>query len=95
MGLLDISIKSYQQDEGFSFHVQQQKFGIRCSCGRFRTFFIDQLDYPDSHLAETLPEDLSSIPTLKFPTGNVLAFSCGLPMSLFRPVKFSLGHWEW
>ena len=36
-------------------------------------FVIDQLDYPDSRVAETLPVDLSSIPTLKFPTGNVLA----------------------
>jgi hypothetical protein len=39
-------------------------------------FVIDQLDYPESHseAIATTYMDLSSIPTLKFPTGNVLAF---------------------
>ena len=37
-------------------------------------FVIDQLDYPESQLADSISMDLSSIPTLKFPTGNVLAF---------------------
>jgi hypothetical protein len=37
-------------------------------------FVIDQLEYPESQLSETISVDLSSIPSLKFPTGNVLAF---------------------
>ena len=39
-------------------------------------FVIDQLNYPKSHsdTFETFYVDLSSIPTLKFPAGNVLAF---------------------
>jgi hypothetical protein len=40
-------------------------------------FVIDQVDYPDSHAkggVYTRSVDLSSIPTLEFPTGNVLAF---------------------
>ena len=39
-------------------------------------FVIDQLDYPISHgeAISTVSMDLSSIPTLEFPTGNVLAF---------------------
>ena len=37
-------------------------------------FVIDQQDYPESQNLETLPVDVSSIPTLKFPPGNVLAF---------------------
>jgi len=39
-------------------------------------FVVDQLNYPPSHSADyhTISVDLSSIPTLKFPTGNVLAF---------------------
>jgi hypothetical protein len=37
-------------------------------------FVIDQLNYPESECAKTISVDLSSIPTLKFPTGNVLAF---------------------
>ena len=51
-------------------------------------FVIDQLDYPDSRVAETLPVDLSSIPTLKSPPETSLPCSSALPMSLFRPVKF-------
>ena len=37
-------------------------------------FVIDQLDFPGSSSALTTSLDLSSIPTLKFPQGNVLAF---------------------
>jgi len=37
-------------------------------------FVIDQLNYPESYGAKTISVDLSSIPTLKFPTGHVLAF---------------------
>ena len=38
-------------------------------------FIIDQLSFPRSQVAVyTHPVDLSAIPTLKFPTGNVLAF---------------------
>jgi hypothetical protein len=37
-------------------------------------FVIDQLQSPESLSAKTFPVDLSSIPTLRFPTGNVLAF---------------------
>jgi len=39
-------------------------------------FVVDQLNYPLSHSVDyhTISVDLSSIPTLKFPTGNVLAF---------------------
>ena len=39
-------------------------------------FVIDQLNYPESHseASETISVDLSSIPTLTFPTGNFLAF---------------------
>ena len=38
-------------------------------------FVIDQLNYPDPYLpVYTTSVDLSSVPTLKFPSGNVLAF---------------------
>jgi hypothetical protein len=37
-------------------------------------FVIDQLNFPESDTFQTIYVDLSSIPTLKFPTGNVLAF---------------------
>ena len=37
-------------------------------------FAIDQLNLPEFHGSYTMSVDLSSIPTLKLPTGNVLAF---------------------
>ena len=37
-------------------------------------FVIDQLNYPDTNELNTFSVDLSSIPTLELPTGNVLAF---------------------
>jgi hypothetical protein len=90
--LLDSSIRQCQYHEGFSGNAQQKYYGIHFSCGRFDTF---------SHRSTWLPrircyvharlQCLWTYPPSQHsnsPPETSLRFSCALPMSLFRPVKF-------
>ena len=60
----------------YTYNTSAQQFGVPADGSAL--FVLNQLNYPGSNKAYSVSVDLSSIPTLKFPTGNgsehVLAF---------------------